>query len=98
MEYTLYILLLPALSFLLLALAGMKMGHRTAGLIGTLSLAIVAVLSWWAAAEYFTMPRQLLSDPTMWSGCLLPIRCILTWAYLSTLCPYSCWWLSARFL
>ena len=58
MEYTLYILLLPALSFLLLALAGMKMGHRTAGLIGTLSLAIVAVLSWWAAAEYFTMPRQ----------------------------------------
>lgn len=58
MEYTLYILLLPALSFLLLALAGMKMGHRTAGLIGSLSLAIVAVLSWWAAAEYFTMPRQ----------------------------------------
>lgn len=58
MEYTLYILLLPALSFLLLALAGMKMGHRTAGLTGTLSLAIVAVLSWWAAAEYFTMPRQ----------------------------------------
>lgn len=58
MEYTLYILLLPALSFLLLALAGMKMGHRTAGLIGSLSLAIVAVLSWWTAAEYFTMPRQ----------------------------------------
>ena len=58
MDYTIFILLLPVLSFLVLALAGMKMGHKTAGIIGTLSLVAVAVLSWWAAADYFSMPRQ----------------------------------------
>ena len=44
MDYTIFILLLPVLSFLVLALAGMKMGHKTAGIIGTLSLVAVAVL------------------------------------------------------
>jgi len=44
MEYTILILLLPVLSFLVLALAGMKMSHRAAGLIGSLSLGAVAVL------------------------------------------------------
>ena len=43
MEYTILILLLPVLSFLVLALAGMKMSHRAAGLIGSLSLGAVAV-------------------------------------------------------
>ena len=46
MEYTILILLLPVLSFLVLALAGMKMSHRAAGLIGSLSLGAVAVLSY----------------------------------------------------
>ena len=55
MEYSfsIYILLLPLLSFLVLGLAGMKMSHKTAGLIGTLSLAIVTVLSYYTAIEYF---------------------------------------------
>ena len=35
MDYTILILALPMLSFLLLALAGMKMPHRVAGTIGT---------------------------------------------------------------
>ena len=57
MEYTLYILLLPVLSFLVLALAGMKMSHRTAGLIGTASLTITAILAWTAALGYFSSAR-----------------------------------------
>ena len=38
MEYTILILALPIFSFLILALTGMYMKHRIAGLIGTLSL------------------------------------------------------------
>ena len=34
MEYTILILILPFLSFLLLGLAGMKMSNRMAGAIG----------------------------------------------------------------
>ena len=34
MEYTVLILLLPVLSFLILGLTGMYMKHRVAGLIG----------------------------------------------------------------
>ena len=37
-SYTIFIMLLPLLSFLVLGLAGMKMQHKTAGLIGTCSL------------------------------------------------------------
>ena len=44
MEFTIFILALPLLSFLVLALAGMKMPHKVAGTIGTVSLAAVAVL------------------------------------------------------
>ena len=51
------ILLLPALSFVILALAGMKMSHKTAGLIGTTSLGLVTVLSYWTAFSYFTADR-----------------------------------------
>ncbi|MCD8318168.1 MAG: NADH-quinone oxidoreductase subunit L [Paraprevotella sp.] len=58
MEYTILILLLPILSFLILALAGMKMPHRVAGFIGTLSLGAVAVLSYVTAYGYFTQPRS----------------------------------------
>ena len=45
MEYTILILLLPFLSFLALGLGGKWMSHRTAGLIGTAALGVVAVLS-----------------------------------------------------
>lgn len=57
MEYTIFILALPVLSFLLLALAGMKMSHRLAGTIGTLVLGVVAVLSYVTAYQYFSAPR-----------------------------------------
>src|SRR5574344_2721371 len=52
-SYVFLILLLPALTFLLLGLAGMKMPHKVAGLIGTCSLAIVTALSYYTAIEYF---------------------------------------------
>ena len=57
MDYTILILALPLLSFLVLALAGMKMPHRVAGTIGSLSLGTVAVLSYLTAYSYFTAPR-----------------------------------------
>ena len=55
MEYSFafLILLLPALTFVLLGLAGMKMSHKVAGLIGTCSLAIVTVLCYYASIKYF---------------------------------------------
>ena len=56
-EYTAFILLLPLLSFLVLGLAGMKMSHKTAGLIGTCSLGVVTLLSYIAAFQYFTADR-----------------------------------------
>ena len=39
MEYTIFILLLPLLSFLVLGIGGKWMTHRTAGIIGTTVLA-----------------------------------------------------------
>ena len=45
-SYVFLILLLPFLSFIVLGLAGMKMSHKAAGLIGTTSLGIVTVLSY----------------------------------------------------
>ena len=56
-EYSFLILLLPLLSFLLLGLVGMKMSHKTAGLIGTCSLGVVTLLSYLTAFEYFTADR-----------------------------------------
>ena len=56
-EYSFLILLLPLLSFIVLGLAGMKMSHKTAGLIGTCSLGAVTLLSFATAFEYFTADR-----------------------------------------
>ncbi len=61
-SYVFLILLLPALSFLVLGLCGMKMSHKTAGLIGTTSLGIVTVLSYYTAFTYFGADR--LADGT----------------------------------
>ena len=58
MEYTILILILPFLSFLLLGLAGMKMSNRMAGAIGTMVLGVVAVLSYYTAFAYFTGGRD----------------------------------------
>ena len=57
MEYTIFILLLPFLSFLFLGIIGKWLSHKQAGLIGTCCLTIVAVLSYLAAYDYFSMPR-----------------------------------------
>lgn len=59
MEYSFVYLipLLPLVSFLILGLAGMKMSHKTAGLIGTTSLGIVTLLSYVTAFHYFTAER-----------------------------------------
>ena len=57
MEYTILILLLPFLSFLLLGIAGKWFSHRVAGLIGTCCLAVVTILSYMTAYDFFTMPR-----------------------------------------
>lgn len=56
-SYVFLILLLPALTFILLGLAGMKMSHKAAGLIGTASLGVVTVLSYMTAITYFTGER-----------------------------------------
>ena len=69
MEYTLLILLLPLLSFLLIGVVdldipknGRVWGPKAAGFIGTASLAAVTVLSYVAAFQYFTGER--LADGT----------------------------------
>ena len=56
-SYTIFIMLLPLLSFIVLGLAGMKMQHKVAGLIGTCSLGIVTILSYMTAFQYFTADR-----------------------------------------
>ena len=76
MEYTILILALPMLSFLILALAGMKMPHKVAGAIGTLSLAAVTVLSYITAVGFFTAQRTaegLLPVATPWNFRWLPL-------------------------
>jgi len=78
-SYSFLILLLPALSFIVLALAGMKMSHKTAGLIGTTSLGLVTVFSYWTAFTYFTAPR--LADGTL--ATIVPYN--FTWLPLGNL-------------
>lgn len=57
MEYTLFILLLPFLSFLFLGVCGKWLSHKVAGWVGTLSLAAVTVMSYSTAWTYFTAER-----------------------------------------
>lgn len=57
MDYTILILVLPVLSFLVLGLTGMFMKHRVAGFIGTASLLGVTILSYLTAFKYFMSPR-----------------------------------------
>jgi NADH-quinone oxidoreductase subunit L len=53
MEYTLLILVLPFLSFLLLGLGGKRIRPGVAGAVGTSFLAVVTILSYVAAFGYF---------------------------------------------
>lgn len=76
MEYTILILLLPLLSFLFLGLAGMKLKPVVAGAIGTAVLAVVALLSYCTAFEYFSARRDAAGVfPTLvpWNTVWLPI-------------------------
>ena len=76
MEYTILILLLPLLSFLFLGLAGMKLKPVVAGAIGTAVLAVVALLSYCTAFEYFSAGRDAAGTfPTLvpWNTVWLPI-------------------------
>ena len=57
MEYTIFILLLPLLTFIVLGLLGTKLKACTAGLIGTISLGLVALLSYFTAFQYFTTQK-----------------------------------------
>ena len=77
--YSIWILLLPLISFLVIGLPEFlnkkyAWSHKTAGLIGTCSLGLVTVLSYFTAFQYFTSPR--LADGT-----------------LATLVPYNFTWL-----
>lgn len=56
-SYSFLILLLPLLSFIIIGLAGMKMSHKVSGLIGTASVGVVTVLSYYTAFVYFTADR-----------------------------------------
>ena len=76
MEYTILILLLPLLSFLFLGQAGMKLKPVVAGAIGTAVLAVVALLSYCTAFEYFSAGRDAAGVfPTLvpWNTVWLPI-------------------------
>lgn len=78
-KYSIWILLLPLISFLVIGLPEFlnkkyAWSHKTAGLIGTCSLGLVTVLSYFTAFQYFTSPR--LADGT-----------------LATFVPYNFTWL-----
>lgn len=76
MEYTILILLLPLVSFLILGLAGTKLRPAVAGSIGTAVLAAVTLLSYYAACDYFTAGRDAAGVfPTLvpWNAVWLPI-------------------------
>lgn len=62
MELTILILLIPFLSFLITGIGGKWMSHRTAGLIGSIGLGLVTILSYATAWSYFTAP--CLADGT----------------------------------
>ncbi len=53
MEYTILLLILPFLSFLVLGLCGTKIAPKAAGIIGTSVLAVLTAISWYAAYDYF---------------------------------------------
>ena len=59
MEYTILILLLPFLSFILIGLLGTKLRPVVAGAAGTVVTGIVTLLSYWTAFSYFSAGRDV---------------------------------------
>ncbi len=58
MEYTILLLILPMLSFVILGLLGNYMKPKVAGIIGTISLAGVMLVSYLTAYQYFAAGRN----------------------------------------
>lgn len=61
---SLLILALPLFMFLLLGLTGMKMSHKTAGILGTLAMGTVLVLCYTVAFTYFFSGDAAYTDGT----------------------------------
>jgi NADH-quinone oxidoreductase subunit L len=57
MNLTIFILLFPLIAFLILGVWGKWLKPVHAGLVGTISLALVTLLSYYTAWNYFTAPR-----------------------------------------
>lgn len=57
MQYTLLILVLPLLSFIVLGLMDSKLKPRVAGMVGTTVLGIITALSYLTAWEYFSTAK-----------------------------------------
>ena len=75
MEYTVLILLLPFLSFILTGLLGTRLKPAAAGLAGTAVTGAVTVLCYWTAAAYFSAGRDASGVfPTLipWNTVWLP--------------------------
>ena len=57
--YTIWILILPFLMFLLLGLAGHKLKAKLSGLLGTAGLGIITFLSYFTAYQYFFRSEKI---------------------------------------
>ncbi len=57
MEYSIYVLLLPMLMFLLIGLTQSKLKGQTAGLIGTLAMTVTTLVAYYVAYQYFTTQK-----------------------------------------
>jgi len=57
--YTVWILLIPFLMFILLGLAGHKLKPKLSGLLGTSGLAVITALSYLTAYFYFFQPEKI---------------------------------------
>ncbi len=66
MEYTILIVALPFISFLLLALGGKYFHPKAAGMIGTVFLAVVTILSYATAIGYFGGGRGIDGKFATW--------------------------------
>ena len=81
--YSIWILLLPLISFLVIGLPEFvnkkySWSHKTAGLIGTCSLGLVAALSYYTAFQYFTADRlaALLERLAVLRNAHLDVACV----------------------
>lgn len=64
-QYTILILLLPLISFLILGLGGKWLSHKAAGLIGTAFLGVTTVLAFYTTITYFMAGRVGETFPTL---------------------------------